>query len=312
MALREERNVYRNQLDLEFFFRLSDAIAQAELFWVVVACAIKISSRRDLNPLSFWLNKVVMITGASSGIGRGLALELARRGAKLGLVARRKEVLDEIIAEIGTPNANGDGSSHVLAISGDVQDATSMCAAADQLRTRFGKIDVLIANAGIGGNDDPVRLDAAKFANVINTNVIGVSNSVAAVVPDMVKRGSGQLVVISSLAAYRGLPKSAAYCASKAAVSAMFESLRLDLKPRGIDVTIIHPGFIKTPLTAGRKAKLPWFLELEPAVKKIVTGIEKRKKSYAFPWQLATIVRSGMIMPTALYDWIANRNSFRE
>jgi len=128
----------------------------------------------------------------------------------------------------------------------------------------------------------------------------------------MVKRGSGQLVVISSLAAYRGLPKSAAYCASKAAVSAMFESLRLDLKPRGIDVTIIHPGFIKTPLTAGRKAKLPWFLELEPAVKKIVSAIEKRKKSYAFPWQLATIVRSGMIMPTALYDWIANRNSFRE
>jgi short-subunit dehydrogenase len=108
------------------------------------------------------------------------------------------------------------------------------------------------------------------------------------------------------------LPKSAAYCASKAAVSAMFESLRLDLKPRGIDVTIIHPGFIKTPLTAGRRAKLPWFLELEPAVKKMVNAIEKRKKSYAFPWQLALVVRSGMVMPIAMYDWIASRNSFRE
>jgi short-subunit dehydrogenase len=92
----------------------------------------------------------------------------------------------------------------------------------------------------------------------------------------------------------------------------MFESLRLDLKPRGIDVTIIHPGFIKTPLTAGRQAKLPWVLELEPAVKTMVNAIEKRKKSYAFPWPLAMIVRSGMIMPTALYDWIASRNSFRE
>ena len=254
-----------------------------------------------------------MITGASSGIGRGLALELARLGATLGLVARRKEVLDEIITEIGgNQQENGGRSANVLAISGDVQDADSMRAAAEQLRAQFGKIDVLIANAGVGGNDDPTRLDAAKFANVINTNVIGVSNSVAAVIPEMVKRGRGQLVVISSLAAYRGLPKSAAYCASKAAVSAMFESFRLDLKPRGVDVTIIHPGFIKTPLTAGRQAKLPWVLELEPAVKKMVSAIEKRKKSYAFPWPLATIVRSGMVMPIAMYDWIASRNSFRE
>ena len=260
-----------------------------------------------------WSGEVVMITGASSGIGRGLALELARLGATLGLVARRKEVLDEIITEIGgNQQENGGRSANVLAISGDVQDADSMRAAAEQLRAQFGKIDVLIANAGVGGNDDPTRLDAAKFANVINTNVIGVSNSVAAVIPEMVKRGSGQLVVISSLAAYRGLPKSAAYCASKAAVSAMFESFRLDLKPRGVDVTIIHPGFIKTPLTAGRQAKLPWVLELEPAVKKMVSAIEKRKKSYAFPWPLATIVRSGMVMPIAMYDWIASRNSFRE
>jgi len=187
-----------------------------------------------------------------------------------------------------------------------------MRSAADQLRSQFGKIDVLIANAGIGGNNDAGNFEAASFANVINTNVIGAANSVAAVIPEMVARGSGQLVVISSLAAYRGLPKSAAYCASKAAVSAMFESLRLDLKPRGIDVTIIHPGFIKTPLTAGRQAKLPWLQELEPAVKKMITAIEKRKKSYAFPWQLATIVRSGMVMPNSMYDWIATRNSFRE
>lgn len=263
--------------------------------------------------MSFWTDKVVLITGASSGIGRGLALELAARRAKLGLIARRKEVLDEIVEECSVKsNRNAEDVPPVVAIAGNVQDADSMRMAAEQLRSQFGKIDVLIANAGIGGNDDSAQLDAAKFANVINTNVIGVSNSVAAVVPDMVKRGSGQLVVISSLAAYRGLPKSAAYCASKAAVSAMFESLRLDLKPRGIDVTIIHPGFIKTPLTAGRRAKLPWFLELEPAVKKMVKVIEKRKKSYAFPWPLAMVVRSGMIMPTVLYDWIATRNSFRE
>jgi len=261
-----------------------------------------------------WPDKVVLITGASSGIGRGLAVELAARGAKLGLVARRKEILDEICAEIAAARSKirDEQSAKVLAIAADVQDAESMRAAAARLQSEFGRVDVLIANAGIGVTNDAAELDADKLANVINVNVIGAANSVAAVVPDMVKRGSGQLVVISSLAAYRGLPKSAAYCASKAAVSAMFESLRLDLKPRGIDVTIIHPGFIKTPLTAGRQAKLPWLQELEPAVKKIVSAIERRKKSYAFPWQLATIVRAGMIMPNAMYDWISSRNSFRE
>jgi NAD(P)-dependent dehydrogenase (short-subunit alcohol dehydrogenase family) len=261
-----------------------------------------------------WSDKVVLITGASSGIGRGLAVDLAARGAKLGLAARRKDILDEIVGEIAAARGkNGDEqSATALAIAADVQDAESMRAAAERLRSEFGRVDVLIANAGIGVTNDAAELDAAKLANVINVNVLGAANSVAAVIPDMVKSGSGHLVVISSLAAYRGLPKSAAYCASKAAVSAMFESLRLDLKPHGIHVTIIHPGFIKTPLTAGRQAKLPWLQELEPAVKKIVTAIEKRKKSYAFPWQLATIVRAGMIMPNSMYDWISGRNSFRE
>jgi len=262
--------------------------------------------------MSFWADKVVLITGASSGIGRGLAVDLAARGAKLGLVARRKTILDEIVLEIGTVKNGNEQSGNVLAIPADVQDAESMRAAAERLQSEFGRVDVLIANAGIGATNDAAELDADQLAHVINVNVIGAANSVAAVVPQMVKRGSGHLVVISSLAAYRGLPKSAAYCASKAAVSAMFESLRLDLRSHGIDVTIIHPGFIKTPLTAGRKAKLPWLQELDPAVKKIVTAIEKRKKSYAFPWQLATIVRTGLIMPNAMYDWISRRNSFRE
>jgi short-subunit dehydrogenase len=257
-----------------------------------------------------WSGKVVLITGASSGIGHGLALELARRGAKLGLVARRREMLDEIVAEITAQETSR--SAPVLTFPADVQDAQALRAASDRMREQFGRIDVLIANAGIGGSHDAAELDAAKVANVINTNVIGASNSVAAVVPEMVKRGSGHLVVISSLAAYRGLPKSAAYCASKAAVSAMFESLRVDLKDRGIYVTIIHPGFIKTPMTAGRQAKLPGLQELETAVNKILNAIERRKKSYAFPWQLATVVRLGMIMPNAMYDWVVSRNSFRE
>ena len=247
-----------------------------------------------------------MITGASSGIGRGLAVELARRGAKLGLIARRAEALAELVREI--ENANGKA----ISLPADVMDAESLSAAAIQLRSALGPIDVLIANAGVGATVDGAALKGSTVASVINVNVLGAANSVEAVVPEMVKRGTGHLVVISSLAAYRGLPKSAAYCASKAAVSAFFESLRLDLQPRGIDVTIIHPGFIKTQLTAGRHAQMPFLMELEDAVTKIIGAIEKRKKSYAFPWQLASIVRAGMIMPNFMYDWISRRNSFRE
>jgi short-subunit dehydrogenase len=247
-----------------------------------------------------------MITGASSGIGRGLALELSRRGAKVGLVARRADSLAELVQEI----AGAGGKA--LALPTDVMDADSLRDAADQLRSDLGPIDVLIANAGVGATVDGADLKGSAVANVINVNVLGAANSVEAVVPEMVKRGSGHLVVISSLAAYRGLPKSAAYCASKAAVSAFFESLRLDLQPRGIAVTIIHPGFIKTPLTAGRQAQMPFLMELDDAVQKIVSAIERRKKSYAFPWQLASVVRIGMIMPNFMYDWFSRRNSFRE
>jgi short-subunit dehydrogenase len=256
--------------------------------------------------LNYFKDKVVMITGASSGIGRGLALELSRRGARLGLVARRAVALDEIVGEISSRNGKA------LALAADVQDATALRGAADRVRADFGRIDVLIANAGIGLTADAAEMQPADLARVLNVNVIGAANSVAAVVPEMVAHGSGHLVVISSLAAYRGLPKSAAYCASKAAVSAFFESVRLDLKGKGIAVTIIHPGFIKTPLTEGRHAEMPFLMELHDAVQLIVGSIERRKKSYAFPWQLASIVRLGMIMPNFMYDWIAARNSFRE
>ncbi len=244
-----------------------------------------------------------MITGASSGIGKGLALDIAARGARLGLLARRQNLLDEIVGAV---------KGRAIAVAADVRDAKAMKAAADRIRAELGPIDMMIANAGIGTSDHVAQLDPDHVANVIGINVLGAANSVAAVVPQMVERGQGQLVAISSLAAYRGLPKSAAYCASKAALSAYFESVRIDLRGTGVGVTIIHPGFIKTPLTAGRDAKMPYLMELDDAIPKIVSAIEKGKKSVAFPWQLATVVRAGMLMPTFMYDWIAARNSFRE
>ncbi|HKG46439.1 MAG TPA: SDR family NAD(P)-dependent oxidoreductase [Pyrinomonadaceae bacterium] len=256
--------------------------------------------------MTYWTNKIVMITGASSGIGRGVALEVAARGAHLALLARREDLLNEIVSEARARNIKA------VAANADVRDVKAVREAADRFRKELGPIDILIANAGIGTADHAVRLTPEHAANVIGINVLGAINSVAAVLPEMVERKQGRLVAMSSLAAYRGLAKSAAYCASKAALSSYFESLRIDLRHTGVGVTIIHPGFIKTALTAGREAKMPYLMELEDGVKKIVSAIEREKRTYAFPWQLATIVRATRLMPAAMYDWIAERNSFRE
>jgi NADP-dependent 3-hydroxy acid dehydrogenase YdfG len=254
-----------------------------------------------------WKNKVVFITGASSGIGSELASQLAAKGATLGLLARRREMLNELCLEIEKKGAAA------RSFAADVTDQKAVFAAADNLKSEFGRIDILIANAGIAGGAVHAKdLQTESFAQVVNVNLLGAVNSVAAVLPQMVERKSGHLVAISSLAAYRGLPKSAAYCASKAAMSALFESLRVDLRSSGVFVTTIHPGFIKTPLTSGRGNKMPFLMELPQATAKIVKIIEQKKKIAAFPFPLSTLVRAGQMFPAWLYDRIAGSSSFRE
>ncbi len=255
----------------------------------------------------FWKNKVVFLTGASSGIGEALAFEMAKRGAIVGMLARREEFLKQISEKI-----EQDGGT-VRYFAADVTDAKAVAEAAQILRNEFGKIDILIANAGIGGNNEETRnLNPEAVAKVININLLGAVNAVAAVLPQMLEKKSGQLVAVSSLAGFRGLPKSAAYSASKAGMTAFFESVRLDVKHKGVDVTIIQPGFIKTPLTSVRGAKMPFLMELDDAIPHFMSAIEKHKKFAAFPWQLATLVRAGKFFPAWFYDKIAGRARFRE
>ncbi len=254
-----------------------------------------------------WKNKVIFLTGASSGIGEALALAMAKRGAVLGLVARREELLREVAEKC---EQNG-GKARYFAV--DVTDAKAVAEAAESLRNEFGKIDVLIANAGIGGNDSETRnFNHEAVAKVININLLGAVNTVSAVLPSMLENESGQLVAVSSLAGFRGLPKSAAYSASKAGMTAFFESVRLDVQKSGIAVTIIQPGFIKTPLTSGRENKMPFIMELGDSIPLFLRAIEKRKKFAAFPWQLASLVRAGKFFPSWLYDKIAGRAKYRE
>jgi short-subunit dehydrogenase len=254
-----------------------------------------------------WHGKTVFLTGASSGIGEGLALALSKKGAVLGLVARRAELLRELAEKCEK------SGGIARAYPADVTDPSAVEETFQEFFHEFSTIDVMIANAGIGGNDESTRnYHPPSVKKVVDVNLIGAVNSVHAVLPRMLERGHGQLVAISSLAGFRGLPRSAAYSASKAGMTAFFESVRLDVKNKGISVTIIQPGFIKTPLTAGRANKMPFIMELDDAIPLFLKAIEKRKKFAAFPWQLATIVRAGKFMPAWMYDRIAGRARYRE
>ncbi|CAN5390866.1 SDR family oxidoreductase [soil metagenome] len=255
----------------------------------------------------FWKDKVVLLTGASSGIGESLAVGMAKKGAVVGLLARRKELLDDLAVRCEAAGGTA------RAFSADVTDPEALAEAAAAFREEFGRIDIMIANAGIGGNDVLTRgYDPAAVKKLIDINLLGAVNSIHAVIGDMIEHGSGQLVAISSLAGYRGLPKSAAYSASKAGMTAFFESVRLDNAKHNIDVTIIHPGFIKTPLTSGRSNKMPFILELDDAIPYFIRAIENKRKFAAFPWQLAWVVKLAKIMPAWLYDKVAGRSRFRE
>jgi NADP-dependent 3-hydroxy acid dehydrogenase YdfG len=257
--------------------------------------------------MSFWENKIILLTGASSGIGEALALAMAERGAILGLVARREELLKTLKEKI---EQNGGTARYFVC---DVTEKEKLFESAESLRKEFGKVDIMIANAGIGGNNKETRnLEADAVAKVININLLGAVNSVAAVLPNMLELKSGQLVAVSSLAGIRGLPKSAAYSASKAGMTAFFESVRLDVQHKGVAITIIQPGFIKTPLTSGRASKMPFIMELEEAIPLFLSAIENQRKLAAFPWQLATFVKFGRIFPAWLYDKIAGRARYRE
>jgi short-subunit dehydrogenase len=234
---------------------------------------------------------VTLLTGASSGIGRSLARRLA--GDPLALVARRKALLDTLMAEIEA------AGGQALALPCDVTDRAQVAQAVAAAEARFGPIERLIANAGGGRSTDVERFAAADIEEILRLNVVGTANCIEAVLPGMLARGQGHIVVTSSLAAWRGLPGAAAYSAAKAALTAMTESLRIDLAPHGIDVTVLSPGFVRTK--PGKKGK-PFQLDLEPATARMARAIRARRRSYAFPLPLVLALGFGRLLPAPLYD----------
>jgi len=248
--------------------------------------------------------RIVFITGASSGIGREMAVQFAAGGAHLGLIARREDRLRELVEELAET-----GVRMGIAVA-DVADRGALERAVQNLSEAVGFPDIFIANAGVDGSCSARKIDVDRIEGVLRINLLGALYSFGAVLPGMVERGSGHIVGVSSLAAWRGLPISGAYCASKAGLTAMLESFRLDLKGTGVQVTTIHPGFIRTPMTMRpehatdpRKSfPMPFLMDLKPAAKLMIRGIAKGRSEVNPPWQLATVMRMVRHFPNWLFD----------
>lgn len=228
---------------------------------------------------------VAVVTGASSGIGRALAVELAREGYRVGLIARRADRLEAVVAEI---RAAGDSAECVPAA---VTGRDEVRRAIGALTERLGPVDLLVANAGIGLGTDALVPAADALEAEFRVNVFGVFYAVEAVVPSMIERGAGHVVVISSLAAHRGLPGAAGYCASKAALTRLVEGLRPDWARAGIVATTVHPGYVRSEMTARNRFRMPLLMDTDRAARLIARAIRRKRKVYEFPWRMSLLVR---------------------
>jgi NAD(P)-dependent dehydrogenase (short-subunit alcohol dehydrogenase family) len=261
---------------------------------------VTVWGRRDKGPAAAFAGRVVLVTGAASGLGQQLTRELTAAGAVVGGVDRNASALQALAAEL----AGRRFASQVA----DVTHWPQLHAAVHQLEALLGPWDLLLACAGIGQLTPAADFRPEVVEEIIRVNLVGVANSIAAVLPSMRARRRGQLAVISSLASYRGLPWLSAYCASKAGVNALLEGLRAELRPLDIDVTILCPGWVRTPMTAAAPLPLPHLLAVEEAARHILQAVARRRPFYAFPAPLRRRLRLLRWLPASLSDWLLARS----
>ena len=241
------------------------------------------------------MTQKVFITGASSGIGEALAVYYAAQGATLGLVARRRDFLDGLNQRLG-----GGHDCYAL----DVADAPALHDAATDFIFRFGAPDIIIANAGVSaGTLTECEEDLDIFRRVMDTNVFGMAATFAPFIPALrVAGGERRLVGIASVAGIRGLPGAEAYSASKAAAIAYLESLRLEMRPYGIKVVTIAPGYIETPMTAVNPYKMPFLLPVDQAAERFAAAIARGTTYTVIPWPMGIVAKLLRVLPNWLYD----------
>jgi len=246
-------------------------------------------------------NKVVLITGASSGIGYELSKQLAKENCRLALLARRKNIIDELALKIN------DSGGTAVSIECDVSNKQDIESAIKKIKETLGEIDIAILNAAVGYRIDIENFNSKRIEEVFAVNVFGIIYFVEELLHDFINRGSGTIIGVSSLAEARGFAKSGAYSASKAAISIFLESLRVELRRYGIKVLTVKPGFVKTPINDKNDFYMPFLMDVEKAAQIILKGIKKEKKIIQFP--LPTVLGSKLLkfLPNILFDIFAGR-----
>jgi short-subunit dehydrogenase len=239
--------------------------------------------------------RTAWVTGASTGIGRALAIGLARRGVKVAASARSADKLAELA------RAHRDITPFAL----DVTDAAATAETVLSISRSFGPIDLAVLNAGISQLMSVRNFSAAKAAQSMAVNYHGIVNGIEALLPGMLERGQGHIAMVASVAGYRGFGLAAAYGPSKAAVINLAETLRNDLAARGIAVSVINPGYVDTPMTSVNKFPMPFLITADDAARRIVRGLEKGKFEIAFPWQMVALLKLARILPYPLFFWYA-------
>ncbi len=247
--------------------------------------------------MAYLENKSVLITGASSGIGAFLARELVRRGARVGLLARREDKLRELGEELR------QAGGHAAWAPADVVDTRELHQALEALDGELGGTDMVIANAGYAAPELPKRFEPGASMAMYDVNVFGMLRLIDWALPRFLEAGRGHIVGVASVASYVGLPQNPSYSGSKAAMRVHLQSLRATLKPYGIAVTTICPGFVKSELTAKAKFPMPFIWETDRAARHIAGAIEKRRGEVVFPWQMRLFVQLAVrLMPVSLLE----------
>ena len=244
--------------------------------------------------------KVAWVVGGSSGIGAAVARELRSRGALVAISARRQDQLDEVSG--GT----------MLTVVADVTDAGALKAAAARIRAELGPIDVAVLSAGYWKQMTGNEWDSESFNRHVQVNLIGMSNSIAAVLPEMLARRRGVIAGISSVAGYRGLTGSQAYGATKAGQINLLESLRIQVARAGVRVITICPGFVRTDLTATNDFPMPFIIDADTAGRSICDGLERERTEIVFPIRMAIVMKAARLVPVALWSALWSRVSPKE
>jgi short-subunit dehydrogenase len=246
-------------------------------------------------------DKVILITGASTGIGKEMAKLLADENCSLALISRRGELLDELAGQIKTNNQNIKTFVCDVAKSGEVKKVFT------EVREHFKNIDIAILNAGIGSKSSAQDYSYENAKKTFDVNVLGIVNCVENLLPDFIKHKDGMIVGVSSLADAWGWQGSGFYCASKAAATILLENLRVELKPFNIKVITVKPGFVETPMTAKNKFPMPFLMSAEKAAKIIISGIKKEKRIIQFPLPTVLGAKLMRIVPEFLFDYFSSK-----